>query len=101
MRNTVKKQVDKRILDMVRKDVETPKDPAKYPEGSYIVLRADYQKGKPGASVSCLWYDKVGGKKPLKHFVHNPPEWQNLSLKEAGKIAAMFDDHMYIRILFG
>jgi hypothetical protein len=102
MRNAVKKRMRKleesrreewmreeareRVLQMVNTEFKT-----KYPPGSYIAFAGYRNKDEKLTTVSCKWYDKVGGKRPLQHKVYNPPEWQNISKEEADKIADMFD----------
>jgi hypothetical protein len=91
MRNAVKKRMIKKAIEMVGK---VPG--AKYPKGSYIMFTAEHNKDEKPESVSCCWYDKVGGKMPYKHIVSNPPEWQNISMEEADKIVEMFDKYLYM-----
>jgi hypothetical protein len=110
MRNAVKKrmlklrqkQQEKRpeerleedAVKMIRSDVKT----AKYPKGSCIMFTASHKKGEKPASVSCCWYNKTGIKG--KNLVSNPPEWQNISMEEMDKIFELFDEHLYMPIVY-
>ena len=72
----------------------------KYPAGSTIMFSNNYNKGEKPATTSCAWYDKVGGKFPLKNIVSKPPEWQNIPYEEAEKIAGMFDRNWFLNMVY-
>jgi hypothetical protein len=95
MNNTRKKELKRRQAIAVLNGM-----PVKYPKGSFIMFSTSYNKGEEPATTSCSWYDKVGGKCPLKHRISRPPEWQNIPYAEAKKIAEMFDDRMFCDIVY-
>jgi|GEM_PF-5157608 len=72
----------------------------KYPAGSYIMFSTNHNEGEKPATTSCAWYDKIGGKRPLKNIVSKPPEWQNIPYEEAEKIAEMFDRNMFLNLVY-
>lgn len=73
----------------------------KYPEGSAILFTASYNKGEKPKSVSCCWYNKVGGRKiNYKNTVFEPAEWQNITKEEADKIGEMFDDAIFMPLVY-
>ncbi len=77
-----------RALGMVGTEYKT-----KYPKGSYIMFEGSRMKEEELKTVSCSWYDKVGGPKPYKHIISAPPEWQNIPIEKADEIAELFDEH--------
>jgi hypothetical protein len=96
MNNTQKKALKrKRTLELLSGEIKT-----KYPAGSKIQFTGSCNKGEEPVTVSCSWYDKVGGKKPLKNFVDKPPEWQNIPYEEAEKISKLFDDCSFLIIQY-
>lgn len=116
MRNAVKKRMQKLDEERRKKQVEEldkklqmekafgivgTEFKIKYPQGSYIMFTASYNKGEKPKSVSCSWYDKVGGNsKSGKNTVFKPPEWQNITMEEADKIVEMFDDYLYMPLVY-
>jgi hypothetical protein len=84
---------ENQVLGMVGTEFKT-----KYPKGSCIMFTASHKKGEKPASVSCCWYNKTGIKG--KNLVSNPPEWQNISMEEMDKIFEMFDEHLYMPIVY-
>src|SRR5580700_7639396 len=47
----------------------------KYPKGSNIMFSGSRYGNEPAKTVSCEWYDKVGGPiRPRKYMVAYPPE---------------------------
>ena len=95
MNNTQKKEIKRRQAIALLNGMKI-----KYPKGSKIVFSTSYRKGETPAFTSCSWYDKVGGKSPLKHIISKPPEWQNIPYAEARKIAEMFDRRMFMDIVY-
>jgi hypothetical protein len=89
MKHKIKKQTEeKQSIDLLNTQIKT-----KYPPGSYIMFEGFRKKEEKLTTLSCCYYDKVGGERPLKNIVRNPPEWQNLPVEEASKICDMFDRH--------
>jgi len=96
MNNTRKKELKRRrALELLNTGMKP-----KYPKGSKIIFSSKYNKGEKPVTASCSWYDKVGGKRPLKHIIDKPPEWQNIPLEEANEIAAMFDDNLFLNLVY-
>lgn len=100
MKETEDEQSQMKAVELVNSELTI-----KYPAGSYIMFSTEYYKGEKPATTSCAWYDKVGGKKPgeirnRKNIVSQPPEWQNIPYEEAEKIAEMFDDSMFLNLVY-
>lgn len=85
----------KQALELLGKEMKV-----KFPPGSKIVFNSSCNKGEEVKTVSCSWYDKVGGPYPLKNIVSKVPEWQNIPYGEAQKIAEMFDDSLFLGIVY-
>lgn len=88
LQRRMQKYMEEQALGAVGSEIKT-----KYPPGSFIMFSGSRDKDEELKTVSCNWYDKVGGSKPYKHIVSKPPEWQNISKEEADKIIEMFDEH--------
>lgn len=89
------KEQENQAMKLLQKEAKV-----KYPPGSYIIFSSSRNKGEEIITASCGWYDKVGGKSPLKHIVSKPPEWQNIPIKEAEKISEMFDRNDFMNIVY-
>ncbi len=113
MRNAVKKRMKKLRNEQRKKEVEEidqlikeqevlgmvgSEIKMKYPPGSCIVFTASYMHGEKPESVSCSWYNKTGIQG--ENLVSNPPEWQNISMEEMEKICEMFDEHLYMPLVY-
>jgi hypothetical protein len=96
MNNTRKKEIKRRqALAMLNSEMKI-----QYPKGSFIMFSTSHKKGEEPATTSCSWYNKVGGKKPWKHIVNKPPEWQNIPYAEAKKIRELFADGVFMDIVY-
>ncbi len=79
-------------------EILTENIPFKYPKGSRIAFN-NYSNGEfVKDKLFCLYYDKVGDGR-AENIVCGPMEWNNLTLDEADKVGAMFDDYIVLRVI--
>ncbi len=89
------KRLEKKLLNVLQSDAKT----TKYPKGSYVFFTASHKNGEKPASVSCTLCNKTGIL-TSKHIISRPPEWQNITIEEMHKIFQMFDEHLYMPLVY-
>jgi hypothetical protein len=74
-----------------------------YPKGSYIMFTSKSNEGDENVLLSCSYHNKMHSpekKDFYKYLVWNPPEWQNLTMEEALKVCAMFDQQTIMNLVY-